>query len=319
MDGREFRRWIKGFDTLTSEQRRRLSERLSEGEEKGPAEVVDSAEEKPHCPHCESSAVIRYGRRNGLQSFKCKACRKCFNRLSGTPLSRLRHKEKWRQAVESVHEKETLSQMQERLDICRDTANRWRHRLLAVLGMPGNPKLSGIVEADETFIRQSNKGSRKGMSRAPRKRGESKSRGLPLDEYSCVWVARDRNKHTAHQVSVSRDVSVLRSFLGRLIQPGSILCTDGKKGYAKFIRQKEGVQHVTLNQSQGERVKDAVYHIQNVNNYHSRLKGWLASFNGVAARYLHNYLAWFRYSSGLKESLFPYDPDKFFKFTLNPL
>jgi transposase-like protein len=318
MDGREFQRWLKGLETLTSEQRRCLSTKLEEQVEDSVEETLDLQEEKPVCPHCESEAVIRYGRRNGLQSFKCKACQKRFNRLSGTPLFRLRHKDKWRQAVESIEQKETLSQMQERLSICRDTANRWRHRLLKVLGTAGNPKLSGVVEADETFIRQSNKGQKKGLSRAPRQRGASKNKGLSLDEYSCVWVARDRNKQTAHHVSMHRDVSVLRRFLGPLIQPGSILCTDGKKGYAKFIRQRDGIQHVSLNQSQGQRVKDAVYHIQNANNYHSRLKGWMTSFKGVSTKYLPNYLAWFRYSSGLKEKLFPHNPDKFFKFTENP-
>jgi transposase-like protein len=313
MDGRRFRSFLKEIATLTGEQRRRLSERLSEVESSDPLEVKDSSEGKSPCPYYGSDVVIRFGRQYGAQMFKCKACGKRFNRLSQTPLSGLRYREKWCEAVESIEQKKSLSQMQERLDICRDTANRWRHRLLSVLGMPGNPKLSGVVEADETFIRQSSKGSWKDFSRAPRKHGEFKSKGLPQDEYSYVWVARDRNKHTAHQIRVKRDVSTLRGFLGEIIQPGSILCSDGKKGYAKFIRQKDGIQHVTLNQSKGERVKDSVYHIQNVNNYHSRLKAWLTSFNGLSTKYLSNYLAWFRYSSGLKEKLFQYDPDRSFK------
>ncbi len=38
-----------------------------------------------------------------------------------------------------------------------------------------------------------------------------------------------------------------------------------------------------------------IYHIQNVNNFHSRLKRWLQRFNGVASKYLEHYLAWFRF------------------------
>jgi|SRR5690606_14051896 len=30
-----------------------------------------------------------------------------------------------------------------------------------------------------------------------------------------------------------------------------------------------------------------------VNNYHRSLKGWMQRFNGVATKYLNNYLAWF--------------------------
>ena len=33
-------------------------------------------------------------------------------------------------------------------------------------------------------------------------------------------------------------------------------------------------------------------HVQNVNAYHSRLRGWLQPFRGVASRYLGNYLGW---------------------------
>lgn len=319
MDGRRFRALLEELNSLSSEQRQRLSVKLSEIEADSPLDVVDSAEGKPVCPDCESNAVIRYGCQDGLQTFKCKACGRRFNRLSKTPLSRLRHRDKWRKAVEAIEQKSTLSQMQANLEICRDTAHRWRHRFLKTLEHSGNPKLSGIVEADETFIRVSHKGKRKGMERERRKRGgQSKTKGLSLEEYHCVWIARDRTKNTAHAVSMHRDTFILKRFLEPLIAKGSVLCTDGKKGYAKFTRKKEEIQHVVLNQSKGERVKDSIYHIQNVNNYHSRLKAWLASFNGVSTKHLTSYLDWFRYSSGLKENLFKYDPDRFFKFSLNP-
>lgn len=42
-------------------------------------------------------------------------------------------------------------------------------------------------------------------------------------------------------------------------------------------------------------VKIELDHIQNVNNYHSRLKGWIDRFNGVATKYLDHYLSWFQY------------------------
>lgn len=31
-----------------------------------------------------------------------------------------------------------------------------------------------------------------------------------------------------------------------------------------------------------------------MNNYHRRLKGWMQRFNGVATKYLNNYLTWFQ-------------------------
>ena len=47
--------------------------------------------------------------------------------------------------------------------------------------------------------------------------------------------------------------------------------------------------------SDGKQRVKGVRHIQNVNSYHSRLKKWMDSFNGVATKYFQNYLAWFRY------------------------
>jgi hypothetical protein len=45
-------------------------------------------------------------------------------------------------------------------------------------------------------------------------------------------------------------------------------------------------------------VNNGIYHIQNVNGYHSNLTRWIKFFNGVAAKYLNNYLAWFAFVSG---------------------
>ena len=35
-----------------------------------------------------------------------------------------------------------------------------------------------------------------------------------------------------------------------------------------------------------------IYHIQHLNAYHSKLKQFLASFNGMSSKYLNNYLTW---------------------------
>lgn len=38
--------------------------------------------------------------------------------------------------------------------------------------------------------------------------------------------------------------------------------------------------------------KEAVYHIQHINAIHSNLKIWIRMFNGVATKYIRNYLKW---------------------------
>jgi hypothetical protein len=60
--------------------------------------------------------------------------------------------------------------------------------------------------------------------------------------------------------------------------------------FHNFAREL-GIEHQAVNLRAGIRVRGAV-HVQNVNAYHSRLRGWLRAFHGVATRYLPNYLGW---------------------------
>ena len=75
--------------------------------------------------------------------------------------------------------------------------------------------------------------------------------------------------------------------------PDAVLCSDGAKAYASFAAQ-HGLHHEPINIAAGVRVRAGAFHIQNVNAYHGRLKGWMGRFNGVATRYLPNYLGWRR-------------------------
>ena len=42
----------------------------------------------------------------------------------------------------------------------------------------------------------------------------------------------------------------------------------------------------------GGKGKKGNYHIQHINNYHSRLKDFIKKFNGVSTKYLGNYIVW---------------------------
>ena len=60
---------------------------------------------------------------------------------------------------------------------------------------------------------------------------------------------------------------------------------------------------IGINISKGRRVVKKIYHIQNVNNAHTRLKSWMVRFDGVATKYLDSYMGWF----GLMEEIKQYD------------
>ncbi len=271
MQKKLFKTWLKAVEQLSSQQLGSLKATL-DGLGDKPV-VLQTLNDVPvtTCPQCESTAFQKYGWSDGLQRYRCKACKATFNRLTGTPLARLRKKGNWFDALESLNNRETLDQMQERLSVTRSTAVRWRKRFVKALQPSHPPILSGIVEADEMFIRNGQKGI-PCVDRPPRKRGEpAKPGGTQREDYVCVLSARDRNKQSAHQLPDSQKTEVFDVFLTPLIAPDTILCSDGLSGYQKFA-QKRGIHHVVLRAKHKEFVKAGVYHIQNVNAYHSRVK-----------------------------------------------
>ena len=70
-----------------------------------------------------------------------------------------------------------------------------------------------------------------------------------------------------------------------------MLCSDSQRSYAAFAKENI-ITHKKFNASKGERTVDKVYHVQNVNNMDMRLRKFMDSFNGVATKYLQNYLNW---------------------------
>jgi hypothetical protein len=178
------------------------------------------------------------------------------------------------------------------------TSFRWRHRFLRAPAAT-REALGGVVEADETFFRRSHKGSRRWRGgdappgRRPRRRGERASkRGLSSEQVPAL-IARDRAGHTVGAVLPDLGAGAIEAALAPVVAADAVLCSDGAKAYAAFAAER-GIRHEPINVAAGVRVRDGAFHIQNVNAYHGRLKGWMGRFNGVATRYLPNYLGWRR-------------------------
>jgi hypothetical protein len=91
----------------------------------------------------------------------------------------------------------------------------------------------------------------------------------------------------------SDDSKQVTAALQPVISKDAILCTDGSRVLAASAKTM-GVMHRPVNLAAGIRVVGGVYHVQNVNAYDSRLKGWMQRFQGVATKYLESYLGWFR-------------------------
>jgi transposase-like protein len=118
----------------------------------------------------------------------------------------------------------------------------------------------------------------------------------------CVICSLDRLGHILSDVvGKSRpDISTVAKFFEKRISPTAMICTDSQSSYANFARA-HGIQ---IRQIPSGKHKIGIYHIQHVNSYHSRLKGWMSRFKGVSTKYLNNYLSWFKWltiNKGVRE------------------
>jgi transposase-like protein len=268
---------------------------------------IQLANKQVGCPHCESHKFYKFGKDKGSQRYKCKSCSRTFTEYTGTWLTGLHKKELVNDYIELMHQSKSLDKIKTALSINKKTAFDWRHKVLSSLENVKKDKFNGIVESDETFFLQSDKG-RKQQERNGRKRGGSSSkRGVSNDQVAVI-VTSDRKGTIDMKVATLGRISkadIENAIGGNRIEKDSILCTDGHVSYKGFAKDNQ-ISLVVLNASLKQHVKSGVYHIQNVNSLHNRLKKWIDStFWGVSTKYLQNYLNWYRLDQSFKNSLRP--------------
>ncbi len=244
------------------------------------------------CPRCHCHERHRHGRANGLQRYRCRACGRTYNCLSGTPLARLRHKGKWLDYCDSMLDPgATVRRSAGRVGVHKNTSFRWRHRMLTWIRTDRQLPLCGIVEADEMYLLESEKGARHLARPARRRGGVATKRGISSEQV-CILVARSRDGSTFDAVPGKGPVTAaqLQRHLAPVLHRDALLVTGGHAAYRAFAHGA-GIAHQAVDLRAGERARGDV-HVQNVNAYHSRLRGWLHHFRGVATRYLGNYCGW---------------------------
>jgi hypothetical protein len=122
-------------------------------------------------------------------------------------------------------------------------------------------ELSILAEADETFFLESFKGQRELSS--PTRGGGKAAKPGRSNERIAVLIARDRNGETFDAVL---DV-IAAKHLGAARKPvlgkDTLLSTDGSKA-SKAMAKDAGIPHQAMNIRAGIRVKERIFHIQNV-------------------------------------------------------
>lgn len=250
------------------------------------------------CPYCGKKHVRRNGhRKDGTQKYVCAECGKSFTARTNTiTAGSTKSLDIWQKYIECMVNGLPIRRAAAECGMADTTSFAWRHKILdALRNMSEGVTLSGITESDDTYFALSYKGNHKksknfDMGRPPRKRGgDGISKGLS-DDMVCVPCAVDRKGHSIAEVSNIGECSAkdIDNVLGSKVESGSTFCTDGSKAQQKYAKSR-GLECVQI---KGGKSKKGIYHIQHINNFHSALKKFIANFNGVATKYLNNYLAW---------------------------
>lgn len=258
------------------------------------------------CLHCGHDHVSRNGKYNGRQRYICKSCGKTFTDFTKSPHHRSKKElSKWITYAKCMIAGYSIRQCAGAVHITIPTAFYWRHKILdAIRQFMGVGSVGGVIEVDEVFFRESFKGNHRGnksfvMRRQSYKRGvkgsksaEGRKRGISQSQV-CVVSAIDRTGNIMIELACMgriRHTDLERLFSNR-IDDDSIICSDSHRSYIRFA----GNLGVELHQIRPGKHKEGVYHIQHINALHSKLKKWIRGFNGVATKYLANYMYWFKW------------------------
>ncbi len=277
-------------------------------------QASDSADRFPNtenttemvCRKCGSHKVSKYGKdKRGNQRYKCKSCGVFFNATSYSIVSKT-HKsyDTWKKFIELTLKCCSLSYCAEVCNISVQTAFEWRHKILNVLQHDqDNRVLSGIVETDDMYLSISYKGNHKHskkftMPRPAFKRGSDNKGHIGLR--ACITCACERNGQSYGEVLGKGQPTLAmfsHAFDNRILSE-SIVLTDKASCVKTYFDNKniEIVQllaHAPSNVKEGPPEIKGVYHIQNVNNMHSRFHRFLKNYCGVSTKYLNHYLSLF--------------------------
>lgn len=131
------------------------------------------------------------------------------------------------------------------------------------------------------------------MPRPSRRSGKQvKKRGIS-NEQVCVATALDIQGNLIIELFCTGRMTSeeLKRLYSNRMGEGSILCTDSHRSYSQFAKYM-ALHHKEIKRGKH---KEGIYHIQHINSLHSNLKRWMIRFNGVATKYLNNYMKWHKW------------------------
>lgn len=254
------------------------------------------------CPHCQDIRIRANGKLKGVQRYLCNGCGKNFSETTGKFWYNIKKKDKITRYLFCLLSGYSIRKSAKETGISIQTSFDWRHKLLTSFDSVSVEEFQGIVESDDLFFAYSEKGNRN-LDRPAKKRGEKAGKRGISNEKVAVVATCDRSGNKDFKVVTKGRISKqdLDKVLKGKLDKVEVLCSDSHRSYNAFAKSLD-INHKKFNASKGQRAVEKIYHVQNVNNMDMRLRKFLASFNGVATKYLQNYLNWFLVLEKIKNS-----------------
>lgn len=253
---------------------------------------------KAICPYCESDRISPMKKE---LRHHCNSCNTSFSVLVGTifeasnlPLP------KWFIAISLVmNAKKGISsrQLARHIKVTKDTAWYVQKRLRDAMKNKDIKLLSGIVEADETYIGGNVKNKHKKVRDQMRSKGTLTTGGM---HKAPVLGLLSRSGRVCTQVVAHADGQTLKPIIRDRVDRKSIIVSDGFGAY--YGLNKEYKDHQVVNHEKDEFVRGE-YHTNNIEGFWSLVKrGIVGQYHKITQRYLQNYLDEFSFKYNFKEA-----------------
>lgn len=246
----------------------------------------------PCCPHCGDTNVYamkdrKTGERNKDFRWRCRGCGKLYNVRTGMIFEEsLIPLHKWARAIwEAAASKNGVSalEMSRKVQVSYKSALFMMHRIRWAMAedFTSPPKMTGTVEADETYV-----------GGKPRHKGHSKrGRGTKKQPVAAIL---ERGGTVRTRVIPVVNADNLKSFIRQNVDRSARIMTDQESSYKGL--GGEFASHESVNHGAGEYVRGDVT-TNTIEGFFARVKrGIRGTYHNVSKEHLHRYMSHFEFS-----------------------
>ena len=251
--------------------------------------------DEPACPKCGSLDVYKMRSRNGQREknyrWRCRDCKRMYSVRTGLVLEESRLPLRiWIYAFwKACSSKKGVSALQisRECEISYKSALFLMHRIRYAMTEESPAKLSGTIEADETWI-----GGKPRNVRSTRYRAGKFSRKQWTSKQPVMAMVQRGGKVRVHKIE-RVDAKTLGDAIRKHVEPGSKIYTDDNRSYRHLAKQ--GYSHDLVNHTRGEYARGDVT-TNTVEGFFSILKrGVYGTFHSISKHHMHRYLAEFEF------------------------